>query len=105
MNENNFIEIPENLDRVWIYKYVVQTSYYDGDPGNEIKENEYGFCIGRNFVDATKYLESYYGEELDRICCLEPINSVTPVASTHEDWEKIAEMLAWNSKYLEPYIG
>ena len=103
MSENNFIEIPENLDRVWIFKYIVQTSYYEDDESS--RDEEYGFCIGRNFVDATKFLENYYGEELDRIRCLEPINSVALIASTHEDWEKIAEMLTWDSEYLEPYIG
>ena len=103
MSENNFIEIPENLDRVWIYKYIVQTSYYED--GESFRDEKYGFCIGRNFVDATKFLESYYGEELDRIRCLEPINSVSPIARTHKDWEEIAEMLNWDSEYLEPYIG
>lgn len=103
MSENNFIEIPENLDQVWIFKYIVQTSYYED--GENSRDEEYGFCIGRNFVDATKYLESYYGEELDRIRCLEPINSVNPVARTYKDWEEIAEMLNWDSEYLEPYIG
>lgn len=105
MEKTNFIEIPSNLDRVWIFKYVVRTSYYDGDPGNEIKGNECGFCIGKSFVDAVNFLESYYGEELDSIECLEPINHVAPVAKSKEDWEEIAESLSWGSNKLEPYIG
>lgn len=105
MEKTNFIEIPSNLDRVWIFKYIVKTSYYDGDPGNEIKGNECGFCIGKSFVDAVNFLESYYGEELDAIECLEPINHVAPVAKSKEDWEEIAESLSWGSNKLEPYIG
>lgn len=103
MSENNFIEIPENLDRVWVFKYIVQTIYYED--GKSFHDEEYGFCIGKSFVDAVKYLESYYGEELDKICCLEPINSVNPVAKNYEAWKKIAKMLNWDSEYLEPYIG
>ena len=103
MRETEYIEIPDNLDQVWIFKYIVQTSYYED--GESSHDEEYGFCIGKSFVDATKFLESYDGEELDRIRCLEPINSVSPVARTYKDWEEIAEMLDWNSEYLEPYIG
>lgn len=105
MEKTNFIEIPSNLDRVWIFKYIIKFSYYDGDPNNEIKGIERGFCIGRNFVDAVNFLESYYGEELDSIECLEPINHVAPVAKSQKDWEEIAEILSWGSNMLEPYIA
>lgn len=105
MEKINFIEIPSNLDRVWIFKYIVKISYCDVDPGNDIQKNEYGFCIGQSFVDAVSFLESYYEEGLDSIECLEPINHVTPIARSKEDWEEIAESLSWGSDKLEPYIG
>ena len=106
MEKTNFIEIPSDLDRVWIFKYAVTALLcYDADLNSEVKKNEYGFCIGRNFVDAVNFLESYYGEELDSIECLEPINHVAPVAKSKRDWEEIAESLSWGSDKLEPYIG
>lgn len=105
MEKTNFIEIPSDLDRVWIFKYIVETSYYDGELNNEIKGSECGFCIGRSFVDAVSFLESYYGGELDSIECLEPINHVALVAKSGKDWEEIAESLSWGSDKLEPYIA
>lgn len=99
----NVMEIPTSLDRVWIFKYIVYISYWD--EGQEIKKGQYGFCIGKNYTDAVAFIENYYGEELVAISCLEPINAVTPIARSYDDWTEIAESLSWDSKKLEPYIA
>ncbi len=106
MENNEFYQIPINLEKIWIFKYIVQISYSDlNDNHKTIDKEVYGFCIGPTFQAATAYLESYFGDELIKICHLEPINAVTLTARSYENWNEIAESLSWGSNKLEPYIG
>ena len=107
MENHDFYQIPTNLEKIWLFKYIVQTVYQDPECSRyQPKYDEvYGFCIGPNYKSAVAYLESYYGDELNAIRCLEAINCVTPVARSYNDWNDIAESLSWESDKLEEYIG